>query len=372
VHVIDHIKRKIDSELPELKKNAALVYLLGRSASYAAEQWTLPWIEFAVNRKEKPYKNLEREKITLSYNKVFELLKQDAENMAAGVYPYSVLNFESPYQHFKSLVNVFSDAVKISKRRSNKIAHEFDDKTDKDFESAPDYTKRNYHFQTNGYFSPESAELYDHQVEILFGGSSHAMRRLILPLLKKQIQNEGEGLHFLELGCGTGILTRFMKLTFPKAKITASDMSSSYLKKAQENLADLQGINFIQAHAEDLPFKNETFDLVYSCYLYHELPMEVRRQTLNESQRVLKPSGLWGFVDSLQNQDDQDLNWALDLFPKDFHEPFYKNYTQHPIEGMVKEHNMHVLERAIGFFSKAVLAKKNYPATENAEADSKT
>lgn len=357
--VFERLKQRLESELPEVKKNAALLYSLGRSASYAAEQWAIPWVDFAVNRKNKPYKKVDREKISLSYAKVFELLKQDAENMAAGVYPYSVLNFESPFHHFKSLVSVFSDAVKISKRRSNKHTHDFDDKKDEDFETAPDYTKRNYHFQTNGYFSPESAELYDHQVEILFGGSSHAMRRLILPLLKKQIPNEGEGLHFLELGCGTGILTRFMKLTFPKAKITASDMSSSYLKKAQHNLADLQGVNFIQAHAEDLPFKNETFDIVYSCYLFHELPLEVRKKTLTESQRVLKPSGLWGFIDSLQNQDDQDLNWALDIFPQDFHEPFYKNYTQHPIEGMVQEHNMHVLERVTGFFTKAVLAKKD-------------
>jgi ubiquinone/menaquinone biosynthesis C-methylase UbiE len=361
--VFDQLKRRLDSELPDVKKNAALLYSLGRSASYAAEQWALPWIEFAVNRKSKPYKNIEREKVSQSYAKVFELLKQDAENMATGVYPYSVLNIESPYQHFKSLVNVFSDAVKISKRRSNKQAHDFDDKKDDDFEAAPDYTKRNYHFQTNGYFSLESADLYDHQVEILFGGSSHAMRRLILPLLKKQIPNEGEGLHFLELGCGTGILTRFVKLTFPKAKITASDMSSSYLKKAQQNLADLQGINFIQAHAEDLPFKNETFDLVYSCYLFHELPLEARKQTLNESQRVLKPAGLWGFVDSLQEQDDHDLDWALELFPKDFHEPFYKNYIQHPVEGMVQQHSMHVLERVTGFFTKAVLAKKDYAGT---------
>lgn len=359
MQVVDQIRQKLNAELPELKKNTALIYSLGRSASYAAEQWTLPWIEYAVTGREKPYLNLDKDKISLTYSKVFEVLKQDAENMAAGIYPYSVLSLKSPYKHFKTLVNVFSDAVKISKRRSNKIAHDFDDKKDADFEAAPDYMKRNYHFQTNGYFSSESADLYDHQVEILFGGSSHAMRRLILPLLKKQIPNEGEGLNFLEIGCGTGTLTRFMKLTFPKAKITASDMSSSYLKKAQENLVDLQGVNFIQAHGEDLPFKNEAFDFVYSSYLFHELPLDVRRQTLKESQRVLKPAGLWGFVDSIQNQDDQDLNWALDLFPKDFHEPFYKNYTQHPIEGMIQEYGMHVLERSIGFFTKAVLAKKD-------------
>lgn len=356
----------------DVKKNAAFIYSLGRSLSYATEQWVLPWIEFAVNRKKTPYKNVDKEKIAQSYAKLYDLLRRDSENMAKGIYPYSVLKIENPYHHFKSLVNVFSDAIKISKRRKDKLAHDFDNQKDEDFETAPPYSKRNFHFQTNGYFSDESADLYDHQVEILFGGSSHAMRRLILPLLKKEILNQGEGLHFLEVGCGTGVLTRFMKLAFPKAKITASDMSSSYLKKAQKNLVDLSGINFIQAHAENLPFKDETFDVVYSCYLFHELPLAARLATLVETKRILKPHGLWGFVDSLQANDDHDLDWALDLFPVDFHEPFYKNYTQYSVETMITQNNLKLLGRDLGFFSKALVAEKlpliNDPAKKDLES----
>jgi ubiquinone/menaquinone biosynthesis C-methylase UbiE len=354
----DRIKKIISNEIPSVKKNAALLYSLGRSLSYASEQWAIPWIEFAVNRKRKPYKNIEKDKIALSYAKLYDVLRRDAENMANGVYPYSVLKIENPYAHFRSLVNVFTDAVKISKRRKNSLAKDFDKNRDDDFESAPEYSKRNYHFQTNGYFSNESAELYDHQVEILFGGSSHAMRRLLIALIKKEIPNQGEGLHFLEVGCGTGLLTRFMKLAYPKAKITASDMSSSYLKKAQKDLADLPGVNFVQSHAEDLPFKNDTFDLVYSCYLFHELPLPARKATIDETLRVLKPNGLWGFVDSLQNGDDKDMKWALEQFPIDFHEPFYKNYIQHPVEDMLETSGLKLIHRDLGFLSKALLFAK--------------
>ena len=136
-------------------------------------------------------------------------------------------------------------------------------------------------------------------------------------------------------------------------------MSSSYLKKAQKDLVDLPGINFIQAHAEDLPFKDETFDLVYSCYLFHELPQDIRSKVIAEAKRVLKPGGLWGFVDSLQSQDDLDLEWGLSEFPVDFHEPFYKNYIQNSIEPLVQSHEFSILGRELGFFSKALLAKKN-------------
>ena len=356
------IKKLIRDELPKVKKNAAFLYSLSRSLSYATEQWALPWVAFAVNRTKTPYKNIDKDKVALSYAKLYELLRQDSENMASGLYPYSVLKIENPYSHVLSLVNVFSDAVKIAKRRDKRQAHDFDEHKDIDFESAPAYSKRNFHFQTNGYFSNESAELYDHQVEILFGGSSHAMRRLILPLLKRELPGSGEGMHFLEVGCGTGLLTRYMKLAYPKAKITASDMSSSYLKKAQKDLTDLPGINFIQAHAEDLPYKDQTFDLVYSCFLFHELPMAARQAVVSETKRVLKPNGYWGFVDSLQNNDDLDLQWAIDTFPADFHEPFYKNYSQNPIETLLAESQLELSGRAIGFFSKAVLAKKSNPS----------
>ncbi|MBL7543995.1 MAG: class I SAM-dependent methyltransferase [Bdellovibrionaceae bacterium] len=353
------IKKRITEQLPEVKKNAALLYSLGRSLSYVSEQWALPWIDFLVTRHRVPYTNVQKGKIPVAYAKLYDILRQDAENMANGVYPYSVLKIENPYRHMKSLMNVFSDAIKISKRRQQHQSHDFDHTRDnEDFASAPDYSKRNFHYQTNGYFSDESAELYDHQVEILFAGSSHAMRRMLVGLIKKEIPNQGEGLHFLELGCGTGILTRFMKLAFPKAKITASDMSSSYLKKAQRDLADLSGISYVQSHAESLPFKDNTFDLVYSCYLFHELPLPTRKATLDESQRVLKQSGLWGFVDSLQNNDDKDMQWALDQFPVDFHEPFYKNYIQNSIETMLENTEMSIIGTTIGFLSKAILAKK--------------
>lgn len=348
----------VDINLLNIKKNAALLYSLGRSLSYVSEQWAIPWIDFAVSRQHTPYKRMDREKIAISYAKLYDLLKRDSENMAAGIYPYSVLKLENPYYHIKSLMNVFSDAVKVSKRRHHQKSHDFDARRDDDFESAPEYSKRNFHFQTNGYFSNESADLYDHQVEILFGGSSHAMRRLLVSLIKKQIPGQGEGLNFLEVGCGTGILTRFMKLAFPKAKITASDMSSSYLKKAQKDLVDLPGINFVQSHVEDLPFKDASFDLVYSCYLFHELPLPVRAATIAETSRVLKSAGLWGFVDSIQNGDDKDMQWALDQFPADFHEPFYKNYIQNSMEMMLENHSLTVIDRDLGFLSKAILATK--------------
>ena len=48
----------------------------------------------------------------------------------------------------------------------------------------PRYYLQKFHFQSDGYLSGASAERYDHQVEVLFGGGAAAMRRQALVPLK--------------------------------------------------------------------------------------------------------------------------------------------------------------------------------------------
>ena len=49
----------------------------------------------------------------------------------------------------------------------------------------PEYFLQHFHWQTDGYLSRKSAELYDYQVEALFAGTTDAMRRVLAaaPLL---------------------------------------------------------------------------------------------------------------------------------------------------------------------------------------------
>jgi ubiquinone/menaquinone biosynthesis C-methylase UbiE len=288
-----------------------------------------------------------------------QLLKQDARQIATGVYPAEVLKTESAPEFFKRTPQIIFDSLTVQKRRLGSKAHDFNHEAREYLRDVPDYFQRNYHFQTGGYLTKKSAELYEHQVEILFSGAADAMRRLILPMMKAHFPyTQGEGLHFLEVAAGTGRLTRFVKLIFPKAKITVMDVSHPYLKKAQENLADFQRLDFVQGDAAELPFKDEQFDAVYSCFLFHELPLSERKRVLQEGFRVLKPGGFYGLVDSIQSEDKKDFEWALKQFPVDFHEPFYKNYLQNPMEGLMQAAGFREMHSELGFFSKAVGARK--------------
>jgi ubiquinone/menaquinone biosynthesis C-methylase UbiE len=54
----------------------------------------------------------------------------------------------------------------------------------------------------------------------------------------------------------------------------------------------------------------------------------VRRTMFREFARVLKPGGRLVLVDSLQRGDEPDYEGLLELFPQNFHEPYYTSYLE--------------------------------------------
>lgn len=340
-------------------KNFAYAYSVLRSVNYFTQSSLLPLVEYAATKKTSRDPAQLKDQLTASLPKLDQLFKRDAQNIASGVYPAKVLFEESPVSHYARIPLLLKDAFRAAKQRNQKKAHVFKE-TEKDYlDTMPEYFLRNFHFQKDGYLSDESAALYDHQVEVLFAGTANAMRRMLIPALKRHFQTTtGEGLHFLEVGSGTGSLTRFIAMALPKAQITCVDLSPHYLARAKAKLKNFKRIGFLAGKAEDLNFKNNSFDAVFSCYLFHELPQEVRRQALAEKLRVLKPSGLLGITDSIQKDDDPSLNWALQQFPTQFHEPFYKNYVENKIEDELANLQVQQVNTEIGFLTKLVTATK--------------
>lgn len=295
------------------------------------------------------------EYLTKSVDKLF---KYDTQCIEERIYPVSVLTPSNPITHFKNLQKVYMDVIKVAYRKFNKKTKIFSKSAQRLAEDLPDYYKRNFHYQTDGYLGETSAEIYDHQVELLFKGTAHAMRRIFLKDMKRHFGiRSNKRLNILEIAAGTGIATEFLLKTFPEARITCLDPSPTYLKQAQENLKKYPHINFVQGLGEDLHFKDEAFDAVVSVYLFHELPIDVRKKVISESLRVLKPGGYMGIVDSLQMGDDENLDWAIQEFPKDFHEPFYRNYIDNPMEELVPD-DIELIRKRIGFFTKALSYKK--------------
>ncbi len=294
-----------------------------------------------------------------------EFLKEDIENIQQGVYPATVLLPESPLKHVRRIPRILTDGLRSYYRRKKGHTAKFGRRAQSFLEDLPRYYRRNFHFQTDGYLSEHSAELYEHQVEILFAGAGDAMRRLIIPPLKKKFGlTDGSSLTFLEIGAGTGRSTLFVHRAFPKAKIIAVDLSTPYLKLAQKKLSKFDRVDFMQASGETLPYQDHFFDAVYSVFLFHELPLEVRKQVLAESRRVVKKDGLIGLVDSIQLGDVPAFDASLLNFAEEFHEPFYKNYISNPMQDLMRLVGFSKPQEKIGFFSKLVWASGQTPAPQ--------
>jgi glycosyltransferase involved in cell wall biosynthesis/ubiquinone/menaquinone biosynthesis C-methylase UbiE len=92
----------------------------------------------------------------------------------------------------------------------------------------------------------------------------------------------------LEIGGGMG--TDLAQFAAHGARVTDLDLSAGHLALAQENFR-LRGLTgrFIHHDAEELPFAEGTFDLVYSNGVIHHTPNTA--QVVREIHRVLKPGG---------------------------------------------------------------------------------
>jgi len=97
----------------------------------------------------------------------------------------------------------------------------------------------------------------------------------------------------LEVACGTGIVTRKLRASLPRStSITATDLSDSMIATARQLVA-VQGIEWRQADAQDLPFSSQSVDVVVSQFGMMFFPE--KELAAREAFRVLKPGGAFLF-----------------------------------------------------------------------------
>jgi len=102
--------------------------------------------------------------------------------------------------------------------------------------------------------------------------------------------HEGEAV--LDIGCGTGVDTLIAAiLVGPKGRAVGIDMIPEMLDQAKNNLREtrLKNVTFQPASAENLPFPDESFDVVISNGVFNLIPDKVK--ALAEAFRVLRSNG---------------------------------------------------------------------------------
>lgn len=101
-----------------------------------------------------------------------------------------------------------------------------------------------------------------------------------------------DAVRVLDLACGTGTLTVWIKNAAPQAEVVGIDGDPKILKIAREKArAGNFEVRFDEGMSFDLPYADETFDRVVSSLFFHHLTRENKLKTLIEVKRVLKPKG---------------------------------------------------------------------------------
>jgi len=285
------------------------------------------------------------------------LFMRDLANVEAGIYPM-------PNDHDGPLPDridrsraFFLDLPEIFTRRREGAHQEvFNEEFQGRF---PRYYLQNFHYQSGGYLSDDSARIYDLQVEVLFNGTANAMRRqALLPVyeaLKGRDQRRGT---LTDVACGTGRFLRAVTDAFPGLRPTGIDLSEPYIEEARHHLRRRGRTRLMVANAEALPLADESQDVVTTIFLYHELPPKVRRIVAGEFARVLKPGGTLVFMDSLQAGDVPDYDGLLEMFPHGFHEPFYESYTREDLPALFGEVGLEPVSSDSVFVSKVMAFRK--------------
>ena len=108
------------------------------------------------------------------------------------------------------------------------------------------------------------------------------------------------GKDVLEVGCGRGGGASFVFDRFKPRSLTGMDLARSAIRRARARY-ERPGLTFVTASADNLPFPDASFDVVYAHQVFQHL--RERATALREMMRVVRPQGLiairdvdWGTV----------------------------------------------------------------------------
>lgn len=295
-------------------------------------------------------------------HRLSQLIETDWQDAERGIYPHSLL-FDNPWEEFfRYYPVVWLDMPQIWERANKKKYQDFSPEVAQD--GYPSYYLQNFHHQTDGYLSDLSANLYDLQVEILFGGSADVMRRRILAPLKQGLKAfesvSPRQIRVLDVACGTGRTLKSIRSTLPQASLFGTDLSPAYLRKANQTLSQIPGElpQLLQANAENLPYLDNYFHAVTCVFLFHELPALARQQVIEQCFRVTQPGGVFIICDSIQVSDSPEMLPVMESFHETFHEPYYKHYITDDLVKRLEKAGFQNITTESHFMSKYLIAHK--------------
>ena len=106
---------------------------------------------------------------------------------------------------------------------------------------------------------------------------------------KKEITKDNPSI--LDFGSGVGNSIPYFFKYFPSAKLSCTDVSEKSLNIAQARYPD--GAEYKLFDGIALPYKSESFDIVFTACVFHHIPLSAHDALFKEILRVLKKNGFF-------------------------------------------------------------------------------
>ena len=189
----------------------------------------------------------------------------------------------------------------------------------------PEYLVRTYWW---AYVHPRAVRLFERQwlVNLILWGNFGRLRDAALDALGRALPGRT-----LQVACVYGDLTSRLAARLPRrARLDVVDVLPIQLENLARKLPQRSAVTLLHANSAALPMTSATYDRALLFFLLHEQPEHVRRATLAEALRVVRPGGRIVIVDYHRPHRLNPLCWPMNVVLRTL-EPFALDLWRHEV-----------------------------------------
>lgn len=172
--------------------------------------------------------------------------------------------------------------------------------------AVPQYLSDTYWW---AYVHPSAVRLFDRPwlINLILWGNYERLRDAALDALGERLPGRT-----LQVACVYGDITHRMRQRLtPGGTLDVVDVVRAQLDNLARKLNGGPRVGLLHGDSSALDIADATYDRVLLFFLLHEQPAEVRRRTLTEALRVLKPGGRLVILDYHRPRLWHPLYWPM-------------------------------------------------------------
>lgn len=189
----------------------------------------------------------------------------------------------------------------------------------------PPYLEKTYWW---AYVRPQAVRFWDRPwlIDLILWGNYERLRDAALEALGDRLDGRT-----LQIACVYGDISQRIRARLaPAAGFDILDVVRAQLDNVARKLRGDPRVGLIHADSSALDIESGTYDRALLFFLLHEQPDEVRRRTVSEALRIVKPGGRLVILDYHRPRLTHPLYWSMVAILKAL-EPFAMDLWRHEI-----------------------------------------